>query len=567
LVGVTGVSLLYHQARIRLRQTRYLARTLAMAGALAGLSWVILSFHQPVQAAYPPHPANLPIGTPRGLAPGRVTWVHNTAVTDWAGPNSGQKWYEHINQTEANHMLEWALESYTNTNTPAAAWDAIFHSFNGGSGYSPGQKIFIKINLTTSNAAGGCADADYNWINCGGITSDCIANSPQLMHVLLDQLVNIAGVAQVDITIGDPTGLFVNNLYNPLHNDFPNVHYLDNRGGLGRTRAEFSTVPFYWSNPAANGTIQDYLPSVIADATYVINFAVLKTHEGGGLTVMGKNLYGALIRTPVGTLRGTQYDYFNLHDWLPGDYYRTDPAMTGMGQYRPLVDLLGQQGTGGKSVLYLVDAIFAGKDWNGIPSKWTLSPFNNNWPASLFLSMDPVAIDSVSFDFLSQKWPDQALKYEGAQDYLHEAALANDPPSGTFYDPERDGIAMASLGVHEHWNNPTQKQYSRNLGSGNGIELVYINATQAMSVARAGTGSGTVISSPPGIDCGLDCSESYSYNTPVTLSASAGTGSTFAGWSGACTGTGMCHVTMNAAKSVTATFTLTKPIFLPLLIR
>ena len=46
------------------------------------------------------------------------------------------------------------------------------------------------------------------------------------------------------------------------------------------------------------------------------------------------------------------------------------------------------------------------------------------------------------------------------------------PPSGTVYDPEGDGTRLASLGVHEHWNNPTDKQYSRNLGTGNGIELV-----------------------------------------------------------------------------------------------
>jgi hypothetical protein len=60
----------------------------------------------------------------------------------------------------------------------------------------------------------------------------------------------------------------------------------------------------------------------------------------------------------------------------------------------------------------------------------------------------------------------------GAEDYLHEAALANNPPSGTFYDPNKDGLPMQSLGVHEHWDNPTNKKYSRNLGTGNGIELV-----------------------------------------------------------------------------------------------
>ena len=77
-----------------------------------------------------------------------------------------------------------------------------------------------------------------------------------------------------------------------------------------------------------------------------------------------------------------------------------------------------------------------------------------------------------------------------------------------------------------------------------------------LTVAKAGTGSGTVTSSPAGISCGADCSEPYNSGTVVTLSQTATAGSTFAGWSGACTGTGACQVTMDAAKSVTATFTL-----------
>jgi hypothetical protein len=80
----------------------------------------------------------------------------------------------------------------------------------------------------------------------------------------------------------------------------------------------------------------------------------------------------------------------------------------------------------------------------------------------------------VAFDFLSQQWPGEALGNEGVQDYLHEMALADSPPSGTFYDPENDGAAMASQGVHEHWNNATDKQYTRYLGTGSGIELVYL---------------------------------------------------------------------------------------------
>jgi hypothetical protein len=103
---------------------------------------------------------------------------------------------------------------------------------------------------------------------------------------------------------------------------------------------------------------------------------------------------------------------------------------------------------------------------------------DESWPASLFLSMDPVAIDSVAFDFLSLRadW-EEVLLAEGVQDYLHEMAQANNPPSGTFYDPEHDGSRMASLGVHEHWNNATDKQYTRNLGTEDGIELLYMPRT------------------------------------------------------------------------------------------
>jgi hypothetical protein len=76
-------------------------------------------------------------------------------------------------------------------------------------------------------------------------------------------------------------------------------------------------------------------------------------------------------------------------------------------------------------------------------------------------------------------------------------------------------------------------------------------------VSKTGSGSGTVTSSPPGIDCGPTCSHAYNYSPLVTLTASAAAGSAFTGWSGAgCFGTGQCALTMSAAKSVTANFGL-----------
>ena len=76
----------------------------------------------------------------------------------------------------------------------------------------------------------------------------------------------------------------------------------------------------------------------------------------------------------------------------------------------------------------------------------------------------------------------------------------------------------------------------------------------SLTVTKAGTGSGTVRGS--GIDCGTDCTENYAKDSSVTLTATPSTpGSIFSGWTGACTGTGDCVLSMNAAKQVTATFT------------
>jgi hypothetical protein len=79
-------------------------------------------------------------------------------------------------------------------------------------------------------------------------------------------------------------------------------------------------------------------------------------------------------------------------------------------------------------------------------------------------------IHSVGLDFLRSEWPN-LVDFSYSDCYMHEAALAYDPPSKTFYDPERDGTRCTSMGVHEHWNNPIEKQYSRNLGKDKGIDL------------------------------------------------------------------------------------------------
>ncbi len=90
------------------------------------------------------------------------------------------------------------------------------------------------------------------------------------------------------------------------------------------------------------------------------------------------------------------------------------------------------------------------------------------------------------------------------------------------------------------------------------VTATFTLGTNALTVGLGGNGTGSVSSAPAGISCGTDCSELYGFGTMVTLTAAPGTGSSFTGWAGACTGTGTCVVTMDMARSVTATFTLDK---------
>jgi hypothetical protein len=81
--------------------------------------------------------------------------------------------------------------------------------------------------------------------------------------------------------------------------------------------------------------------------------------------------------------------------------------------------------------------------------------------------------------------------------------------------------------------------------------------TATLSLSRSGTGSGAVTSTPPGIDCGLDCSETLAAGTTVTLHATADVGSVFTGWTGGgCGGTGDCVIDLVADAATDAAFAL-----------
>jgi len=139
-----------------------------------------------------------------------------------------------------------------------------------------------------------------------------------------------------------------------------------------------------------------------------------------------------------------------------------------LGNKAPQVDLLAHDQLGGKTLLYIGDGLYATKKDHSTIDYFTMYPFNNDWTNSLFFSQDPVALDSVMYDFL---YTEGTNPIEGSQNYLHQAA----EPIPLAYDPENDGIYLEkSLGVHEHWNTTTDI-FSPNRYSGpeeNGINFI-----------------------------------------------------------------------------------------------
>jgi hypothetical protein len=465
-----GTSFLFiKRARYFLLHSQYFVAFACIA--IAGITGGIL-ISSPHSSAFAALKTDNPIGDAKGANPGRVVWVHDSNATNWGGPGDGHWWENsHTNQTVVDQMMSRSLRSLSGMTSDSAAWDTLFRYYNnchgrGNFGYAAGEKIVIKTNLVVADHYPAyCAmDTITYFLNR---SVDFFNTSPQVVRALLRQLVNVVGVSQADISVGDPSCYYPNEYFDTCHAEFPDVQYLDYGGKLGRTKVEFSTVPVYWSC-RPTGVTQDYVPRHFADATYLINCAVMKCHSGNGITLCAKNHYGSLIRIPIDS------GYYDLHQSLA--------LFTSLaGSYRALVDLMGHRCLGGKTMLYLVDGLYEqNHNFDTAPQKWSVAPFNGDWTSSLFASQDPVAIECVLYD-LFQLDDDtvQFPKMPAGQDYLIEAAQADNPPSGTFYDPDHETATerLPSLGVFEHWNDSVNRQYSRNLGTGNGIELVFIDGT------------------------------------------------------------------------------------------
>jgi hypothetical protein len=448
----------------------------------APLVWTEEAFAQqrggmaPADPFKPSEPANSPMGEAKGIYPGRVVWVRDANATSWDG-STGHWWEDaSTDQKAVDRMTSRLLLELTGRKNEKQAWDALFRHFNqarklGNSGYRRGEKIAIKLNCNQDRSAewgvppvfgppGGGPPAEARGRGLPRGPQNGLP-SPHVVFALVSQLINAAGVPGEDIiiyevagrrTIGQP---IVNRIRGNPNREFQAVKFLVHSDyGLGGrilpTEDKANPVRFAKAEPPAA-----YLPQQVTATKYMINVALLRPHGMAGVTLLGKNHFGSICFPDKG-------------GWTPAPLHPYVMRTQAMGSYNPLVELLGHRHLGGKTVLNMLDGLYTAEHNEGNVFKF--ASFGDDWASSLLVSQDPVALDSVGLDILRSEA--RATEVRGnADNYLHEAALAGKPPSGTAYNPDGTG-ALASLGVHEHWNNATDRKYSRNLGRKEGIELI-----------------------------------------------------------------------------------------------
>jgi len=132
----------------------------------------------------------------------------------------------------------------------------------------------------------------------------------------------------------------------------------------------------------------------------------------------------------------------------------------------------------------------------------------------------------------------------------------NDGASQSFTITPNASYHIADVQADSSSVGPVTSYTFTNVTANHTISASFAMNTYILTVTKAGTGTGTVTSSPTGINCGSVCSEAYNAGTVMTLTALPDTNCTFTGWSGGCSGTGTCFLTIDAAKTVAATFTL-----------
>ena len=342
----------------------------------------------------------------------RVAAVHNSKATTWSG--SGNP-ISHMIQAEISEMVERGVKSLTGKTDAAEAWRTLIP-------YKAGEAVAIKLNF---NNAWNC---DSGW------TSAPYMNPyPALLNAVIDGLKSI-GVSSGRIWLTDPSRPISDNFRNGIvdkdvqyytkcstsqiggrHNVF-HTGYVGN-GSAHSTQADRGDGVLEWINPA----------QVFIDAAHIINIPQLKGHGGASVTLGLKNHFGSVSFTEFASGGHYLHDFF----YVSGSKYTRTHSI--------LAEISANPVFKNKTRLIIGDGLMGHPTVNySDPVLW--KSFDNNPPEILFFGADPVAVDSVMFDYLQRE-----VQARGAS-------------------PRNDDILLYAqsigLGAFERWNNSVERRYA-----------------------------------------------------------------------------------------------------------
>jgi Domain of unknown function (DUF362) len=278
-------------------------------------------------------------------------WDHTVEPGDGNPGKIEERYYDYINEDVVADMLDRGLRELTDTGSTAEAWRTLLPDFNIK------DKIAIKMNMNNAS-----------WDE--KVTTNRMDQTMPIVNALLDGLVNGLGLPEEQLILLDASRWF-----HPVivkgRCKFPKVSWVDHSAGNLWDRGE--EVTFTKDQPLPGGDF--WMPKAYTGSDHIINLCLMKNH-GCGITGAMKNHFGSIPSPKC------------LHE--------------GLGDKSYIADLCNTPSIRDKVRLNIADALFA--NWHNnvwAPRAWNTFPEES--PNSLILGTDPVALDSVMLDHITEE--------------------------------------------------------------------------------------------------------------------------------------------------------------------
>jgi uncharacterized protein (DUF362 family) len=329
----------------------------------------------------------------------KVVSVRSSRATNWDFKT--YPYVDFVDYETVKEMLNTGIRLLTGEKSTSRAWHCLFHS------YKEGEPVAIKPNFNDL----------YKGFK-GFVTS------PALINAVLNGLINIVGIRPENIIIYDCTRIIPDEFRMRIF--FP-VKYVEPYGSSFWRKVKYHAN----GNPLVNAdldceiemgsavrdkegnAIKCYLPRVVTEAEHLINVPVLKSHQFVSHSGAMKNHYGTV----------------RFSDGHISPEYLHPPII-----HQSIADINNDELIRGKTKLIVMDALLGRiKKKGGPPERWNI--FDRKSPNRLLISLDPVALDSVSYSMIEKELISRGESIF-PHDYLH---IANDKGTGAHEHPGTGG--------------------------------------------------------------------------------------------------------------------------------